>query len=484
MSKFFISYSSQNRDKVKGLVDDIKCLGHDVWFDEELAGGQEWWDEILERIREYEYFIFAVSPEAQDSIACNKELNYAFDLNKKPLPILVTDGISIKQLPPALSKKHVVNYIKGDKKAVLDLSKAIYSLPAPKPLPEPLPEPPELPLSNLGKIAEEIATSDTLNNEKQKSLLFDLEEALGENSETDEIRKLIVQFSKRKDLLANIGKKLDKLLKSLKMAPLDQRSESTKIKSTRKSQVQEIEDMALIKGGSFDMGDIFGDGEEDEKPVHEVYVDDFYLGKYPVTVGEYREFVNSTGYETEAERSDEFSDDGEYWDNPAFAQTDKHPVVYISWNDAEEFVKWKRNKTGLEYRLPTEAELEYAARSGGLKEKWSGIDHEGYLGAYAWYEKNSGDKTHSVGQKKPNKLGLYDMSGNVMEWCSDWYGENYYKKNPKENPKGPSSGESKVLRGGSWHGSSIRCRCAFRGYDGPGNGDDDVGFRCARTLTL
>jgi len=212
-------------------------------------------------------------------------------------------------------------------------------------------------------------------------------------------------------------------------------------------------DFVLVKGGSFKMGDTFGDGEDDEKPVHTVTVSDFYMGKTEVTVGQFRKFVSAAGYRTEAEKdgwswiwtgSDWEKKDGINWKKPGFSQTDSHPVVCVSWNDALAFCKWAG------CRLPTEADWEYAARGGikGMNYKYSGSND---LEEVGWYSKNSGKKTHPVGQKKANELGLYDMSGNVWEWCSDWYEKDYYQNSPRNNPKGPDSGKYRVLRGGSWY---------------------------------
>ena len=192
------------------------------------------------------------------------------------------------------------------------------------------------------------------------------------------------------------------------------------------------------------MGDTFGDGESEEKPVHEVCVDDFYIGKYEVTQGQWKAIMGSN--------PSHFSNCG-----------DNCPVESVSWNDIQDFINKLNQKTGKSYRLPTEAEWEYAARSGGKSEKYAGTSNESELGDYAWYDKNSGSKRHPVGQKKPNGLGIYDMTGNVWEWVNDWYDSDYYKNSPKSNPTGPSSGkEYKVLRGGGWVAGARDLVTSFR----------------------
>ncbi|MBI5748667.1 MAG: formylglycine-generating enzyme family protein [Nitrospinae bacterium] len=285
-------------------------------------------------------------------------------------------------------------------------------------------------------------------------------------------------------------------------------------------QVVSGEDMVFVKGGCFQMGDTFVDAESknreskekpvhkegDEKPVHEVCVDDFYIGKYEVTVGEFREFLNTTGYMTEDEIGDGCfvfvgrewkKDKNRNWRNPGFLQDDTHPVCCVSWNDAVAYAEWFSGKlapagskqgTGLSsqaisgekrYRLPTEAEWEYAARSGGKREKYSGGDD---LDSVAWYANNSGSKTHPVGQKNPNVLGLYDMTGNLWEWCSDWYDEKYYSNSPKDNPKGAVSGIYHVLRGGSWYNVSHRLGTFVRAQREPEKRADGSGFRLAASV--
>ncbi len=217
-------------------------------------------------------------------------------------------------------------------------------------------------------------------------------------------------------------------------------------------------EFVFVKGGCYDMGDNFGDGGGDEKPVHNVCVNDFYLGKYEVTQGQWRAVMGSN--------PSHFKDCGA-----------SCPVEQVSWNDTQDFIGRLNRTTGKSYRLPTEAQWEYAARSGGKREKWAGTSEEAALGNFAWYNANSGNRTRPVGQKQPNGLGLFDMSGNVWEWCQDWYGDRYYAASPRDNPQGPSSGQHRVLRGGAWGGSARGGRAADRDWLGPAFRGNDFGFR-------
>jgi formylglycine-generating enzyme required for sulfatase activity len=219
----------------------------------------------------------------------------------------------------------------------------------------------------------------------------------------------------------------------------------------------ETPEMAYLPGGTFKMGDIQGKGHSGEKPVHEVTLDAFAIGRYPVTVGEFRRFVEATGYQTEAERQDgAYVYDGKKWGqksdaswrNPYIPQTDNHPVICISWEDAAAYCEWLSEQTGEQYSLPTEAEWEYACRSSSDTAYCFG-DDASLLGEYAWYSKNAGNSTHPVGEKKVNHWGLYDMHGNVWEWVRDWYER--YSEGPRSNPSGPETGSGRVFRGGSWN---------------------------------
>jgi formylglycine-generating enzyme len=153
-----------------------------------------------------------------------------------------------------------------------------------------------------------------------------------------------------------------------------------------------------------------------------------------------------------------------------------HPVIHVSWNDASEYCNWLSLKTGKSYRLPTEAEWEYAAKGGSQSRgyTYSGSNNAGDV---AWCMENSGNETHPVGQKQPNELGIYDMTGNVWEWCSDWYGKDYYAGSPSNNPKGPSTGWNRVYRGGSWGNDARYCRAARRNNRTPDDRDCSLCFR-------
>ena len=201
-------------------------------------------------------------------------------------------------------------------------------------------------------------------------------------------------------------------------------------------------EMIFVEGGTFQMGS--NDGDDDEKPVHSVTLSDYYIGQTEVTQELWQAVMGS---------------------NPAiFEKGPTLPVYYVSWNDCQEFISKLNRLTGGRFRLPTEAEWEYAARGGNKSRgyKYSGSDN---LGSVAWYKDNSGDEVHPVGSKSPNELGLYDMSGNVYEWCSDWYGS--YPSSPQTNPTGASSGSDRVYRGGNRGSDAAHCRVADRNNDGP-----------------
>ena len=218
-------------------------------------------------------------------------------------------------------------------------------------------------------------------------------------------------------------------------------------------------EMIFVEGGTFQMGS--NDEGGDEKPIHTVLVNDFYIGKFEVTQKEWKAIMGG---------------------NPSMFKGANLPVQCMSWYDCQQFIKNLNAKTGKKYRLPTEAEWEYAAR-GGNKSKGYKYSGSNDINAVAWYEGNSNKMTHEVGQKQPNELGIFDMSGNVLEWCSDWYDESYYKNSPNNNPQGPSSGDINILRGGSWDYPKEYCSPSFRINVNPDYKDFYVnGFRLVQGL--
>ncbi len=215
-------------------------------------------------------------------------------------------------------------------------------------------------------------------------------------------------------------------------------------------------EMAFVAGGTFTMGcaaEQDSDCDDDERPAHSVTLSDYYIGKREVTQGLWKAVTGG---------------------NPSyFTGSDNLPVNRVRWNEVNAFIDSLNRKTGRTYRLPTEAEWEYAARGGN---KSGGYKYSGSntLGSVAWYGDNSGRKTHEAGTKAPNELGIYDMSGNVWEWTGDRYG--YYGSDAQTNPIGPSTGSFRVFRGGSWDSYASSCRVSNRSYY-PDYSDGNIGFR-------
>ena len=219
--------------------------------------------------------------------------------------------------------------------------------------------------------------------------------------------------------------------------------------------------MVFVEGGTFTMGGTEEQGEDAEyreKNTHSVTLSDYYIGKYEVTQTQWESIMGS-------------NPSGNWNTN-----SNNNPVDNVSWDDIQEFITKLNAQTGKRFRLPTEAEWEYAARGGNQSKgyKYSGSNN---VGDVAWYADNSGNKTHPVGQKSPNELGIYDMSGNVWEWCQDWYGD--YSSESQTNPTGPSSGFLRVLRGGSWFNGARNCRVSNRYDIGPDIRNNTYGFRLA-----
>ncbi len=221
-------------------------------------------------------------------------------------------------------------------------------------------------------------------------------------------------------------------------------------------------EFVFVKGGTFAMGDLYGVGWQEERPVHEVTVSDFFIGKYEVTQAQWEKVM---GY-----------------NNSKFQGAD-HPVDRVSWNEIQEFVEKLRAKTGVPYRLPTEAEWEFAAR-GGTRDKWAGTNDEAEVGDYAWYLHNSNQRSHPVGTKKPNRLGIHDMSGSLWEWVHDRF--NYpFPSDHQTDPQGPDTSwkdDYRTYKGGAWDYIPRIVRVSSRSGKEPDYQRPWIGFRLARDV--
>lgn len=234
-------------------------------------------------------------------------------------------------------------------------------------------------------------------------------------------------------------------------------------------------EMVLIPGGRF----VMGDADEIDAPPHEVVLSPFYMDKNLVTQAEYERVIG---------------------ENPSRWKGGDNPVEQVRWSDAVKYCNKRSELEGLQpcydletwqcdfevngYRLPTEAEWEYACRAGTKTAYYFG-DNESKLSDHAWFEDNAGGKPHPVGSKPANPWGLYDMHGNVWQWCNDFYQVDYYQQSPEKDPHGPKTGETKVVRGGAWKFSADSCQSGYRYNENPGYSDvcfgyDIYGFRCVR----
>jgi len=275
------------------------------------------------------------------------------------------------------------------------------------------------------------------------------------------------------------------------------------------------EALIFVQGGTFDMGDHYNEGSSDELPVHSVTLDDFFLGKYEVTHAEYIEFLNDYGVNSDGSYNGtelivigsyycaiKHNGSSFYFEGCIQASSDDCPVMNVTWYGAVVYCNWKSQHVGLSecynlsdwscdfsangFRLPTEAEWEYAAR-GGINwtddYRYSGCDID-ELSNYAWYGSNSNDQTHPVGTKLANQLEIHDMTGNVWEWCNDWYSSSYYSSSPSNNPTGPISGNVRVLRGSCWSNLFFynRLRVAGRYIPDPYDNFRYYGFRTVRCI--
>ena len=411
----FISYSRKDFEDVNALVNIFKqrIPTLDIWFDlDGIESGEEFDDKIIEAIDNSFCMVFAVSNHSLQSKWTKNEVMYAKNTGKKIIPVLLSNA--------TLKGWFLFNFGRID---CIDLQdeKQIEKV-----------------LKNLEDWThkELIAPNKGINNNEEKQKAIDYYRAAiahGHDEYIDHIKELINGRDEK------IGEPNNQLQQSF--------------------QVNGVSfNMIKVQGGAFIMGATEEQGKDaysDEMPPHQVTISDYYIGETLVTQELWQAVLGK---------------------NSSKFKGDQNPVERVTWEDCQIFIQKLNQLTGKQFRLPTEAEWEFAARGGNQSKgyKYAGSNN---LDDVAWYNENSNNKTHPVKQKQANELGLYDMSGNVYEWCQDWYGD--YSNSEQTNPIGSSQGSYRVCRGGSWHRNTENCRVSFRYYVMPTDCGGVLGLRLA-----
>lgn len=482
--RIFISYAREDQPRVRELYDLLVEAGYHPWLDREhLLPGQQWEPIIKRALKQSHFALVCLSATSINKRGfLQKEIKQALEqaLEKFEDDVwLIPARLDDCDVPDALAHIQWVDLFDDDglqqllaamnyqlnKQGITPPSglakpksvSAPLSVKPPEPVPEPTPEKPksapepkqEKPYSQPAKPLE-LKPTDVASVRTSPSRSFLTKSRAG-------IASVVVAAM----VLLGYGLWPDSKPDSIpNYPPIQSTSQANSVTENLAAGIT-IE-MVNLPGGEFTMG--ANDGESDEKPPHQVKLSPFAIGKYEVTQAQWKAVMA---------------------DNPSrFNWSDDLPVENVSWNMVQDFLRRLNGK----FRLPTEAEWEYAARAGS-QNRYSFGDDAGQLHNYAWFWDNSdfamqAKQTHPVGRLKPNAFGLFDMHGNVWEWCSDWYGEKYYQDCKSQgvvtDPPGPRAGASRVLRGGGWANVAVDCRSALRSDGAPGSRGDILGFRLVR----
>ncbi len=440
-SPAFVSYAREDSDFTMRLVADLKAREANVWLDQlDIRPGRQWDNEVEEALTECGALLVILSPTSVDSRNVMDEVGFALEEGKTVIPVIYRDC----RVPFRLRRVQYIDFTSDYQAA---LKKLINSLAQ-----EDLSLAVGAPSSGVQTVWErgrEGAEGETASKAAEEEASF---KEVGSRSMFGIGRGTLLSFIALglAFVIASGWYVASRFYKIVPSVPITQHAAEEHSIQTKINPRDNLR-YAWIPGGTFTMGCSAGVSqcEDNEKPAHEVKIGHgFWMGETEVTQGAYKAVTKKP--------------------NPSNFKGDDLPVNQVTWDEAKLYC----GAVGM--RLPSEAEWEYAARAGGSAARYGNLDE------VAWYHNNSGSKTHPVGAKSHNAWGLYDMLGNVAEWCSDWYGA--YSAAAQEDPVGPKSGSTKILRGGSWDYSPRYVRAVVRDSYEPSHRSEDAGFRCLGDL--
>ena len=480
----FISYSRRDYvdehknvipgNEVSKIKEALTKAGITYWFDEEgVYSGDEFAKVIVRNIKASKMFVFLSTVNSNQSEWTANEISTANMLKKKIIPVRIDNSVYHDDVILYISRLSHIDYNDNPEKGRQELIRSINAYLA------------EEKLAEVQKKAEEKRRQEELERQrkqqeeekKRQEKIADTESKIAAlESQRIERKKVVLQKEQELKLAQVDLEECEAKIKKLQSKLEELREPNKKVAEEKAKQLAEKKrleeatqavktftvggvsfNMIRVEGGRFQMGASEKDTDADsyEKPQHWVNLSDYYMGETVVTQALWKAVMGT---------------------NPSWFKGDNNPVECVSWNDCLEFIKKLNEKTGQTFRLPTEAEWEYAARGGNTSKgyKYAGSNR---IEEIAWFYDNSGEKTHPVKGKKPNELGLFDMSGNVWEWCQDWYGD--YSNSEQTNPNGALSGSYRVNRGGSWYSIAGACRVSIRYNRAPATAGSYCGFRLA-----
>ena len=460
----FISYSRKDYvdehknvipgNEVSKIKDALTNAGISYWFDEKgIVSGEDYAAKIVKHIKASKIIVYISSEAANKSDWTRKEIACALMYKKYVIPVLLDDSPFHDSVMLRIVDLDRIDYYLNPQQGLDKLIRSINTY-----------------LENQQAIIARKVADDKRRQEELESQHRLKEEEQKRQKRIDEIETEIAALESQK---VEHKKAILQKEQELKLAQVDLEECESKIQKLQQK-LQELRDsyfkdkvfsvngvsfkMIHVEGAKFQMGN--KDGLYIEKPIHDVTVSDYHIGETTVTQALWMAVMGN---------------------NPSYFKGDNLPIECVCWNDCQVFIgklneKLEHILSGYRFRLPTEAEWEFASR-GGQKSKKYNFSGSNTIDDVGWYENNSNNTTHPVKSKSPNELGLYDMSGNVWEWCEDFYGD--YRSSSQINPKGSSSGSYRVLRGGCWNNPSSLCRITYRGGVSPEGQNNTYSFRLA-----